>query len=159
MKPIKFLFATMIALLAFVTLPSCSDDNNEDEPAVPAAKAIAGTYAGDMECSVMGSASTFENLSFSLSATDDATVAVTLPAFGEAPMAMPSITITGVKVTEANGISTLATTQCTGTTDSGKSYTCTLSGDVNGNTLNIKFNLQYGAMPMPMICSSAATKQ
>ena len=107
----------------------------------------------------MGSASTFENLSFSLSATDDATVAVTLPAFGEAPMAMPSITITGVKVTEANGISTLATTQCTGTTDSGKSYTCTLSGDVNGNTLNIKFNLQYGAMPMPMICSSAATKQ
>ena len=65
MKPIKFLFATMIALLALVTLPSCSDDNNEDEPAVPAAKAIAGTYAGDMECSVMGSASTFENLSFS----------------------------------------------------------------------------------------------
>lgn len=119
MKPIKFLFATVIAVLALVTLPSCSDDNNEDEPAVPAAKAIAGTYAGDMECSVMGSASTFENLSFSLSATDDATVAVTLPAFGEAPMAMPSIT----------------------------------------NTLNIKFNLQYGAMPMPMICSSAATKQ
>ena len=44
MKPIKFLFATMIAVLALVTLPSCSDDN-EDEPAVPAAKAIAGTYA------------------------------------------------------------------------------------------------------------------
>ncbi len=26
MKPIKFLFATMIAVLALVTLPSCSDD-------------------------------------------------------------------------------------------------------------------------------------
>ena len=117
MKPIKFLFATIIAVLALVTLPSCIHDN-EDEPAVPAAKAIAGTYAGDMECSVMGSASTFENLSFVLSATDDATVTVTLPAFGEAPMAMPSITITGVKVTEVNGISTLATTECSGQTDS-----------------------------------------
>lgn len=158
MKPIKFLFATMIAVLALVTLPSCSD-NNEDEPAVPAAKAIAGTYAGDMECSVMGSASTFENLSFVLSATDDATVTVTLPAFGEAPMAMPSITITGVKVTEANGISTLATTEYSGQTDSGKSYTCTVSGSVSDKTLDIKFNLQYGAMPMPMICSSTATKQ
>ena len=107
----------------------------------------------------MGSASTFENLTFSIEATDDATVAVTLPAFGEAPMAMPSLAITGVKVTEANGVVTLATTEVSGQIESGKNYTCTLSGSVTDKVLNIKFNLQYGAMPMPMICSSTATKK
>lgn len=103
MKQFKFIFASLMAMLTLAILPSCSD--NKDEPSVPAAKTIQGSYAGDMECSVMGSASTFENLTFSIEATDDATVAVTLPAFGEAPMAMPSLAITGVKVTEQTVLS------------------------------------------------------
>ena len=74
-------------------------------------------------------------------------------------MAMPSLAITGVKVTEANGVVTLATTEVSGQIESGKNYTCTLSGSVTDKVLNIKFNLQYGAMPMPMICSSTATKK
>lgn len=157
MKHFKFLFASLIAVLTLVTLPSCSDE--KDEPSTPAAKAITGTYAGDMECSVMGSASTFNDVTFTVTATDDATVNITLPAFGEAPMAMPSITVQGVKVTENNGIAVLAETQVTGQTEQGKNYTVTFSGNVSGKILDIKFNLQYGAMPMPMICSSKATKQ
>lgn len=157
MKQLKFIFASLITMLTLAILPSCSDE--KDEPATPAAKTIQGSYTGDMECSVMGSASTFENLTFSIDATDDATVSVTLPAFGEAPMAMPSIAITGVKVSEANGVVTLATTEVSSQTESGKKYTCTLSGSVTDKVLSIKFNLQYGAMPMPMICSSTATKK
>ena len=157
MKSFKFFFATFMAIVCMTTFSSCGDDN--DEPATPTAKNIQGSYKGDMECSVMGSASTFEDMTFSVTATDDSTVAVVLPAFGEAPMALPSITITGVKVTEANGVVTMTTTEVSGQTDTGKSYTCTLSGTVENSTLNIKFNLQYGAMPMPMICSSTAQKQ
>lgn len=158
MKPIKFIYATMIAALSLLSLSSCSD-SKDDEPAQPAAKAIEGTYTGDLDCSVMGSVSTFEDAVFSISATDDATVTIVLPPFGEAPMQMPAITVTGIKVSETDGTATLATTEDSGQTDSGKSYTCTVSGTVSDKTLDIKFNLQYGAMPMPMICSSTATKQ
>ena len=114
--------------VVLTTFLSCSDE--KDEPAVPAAKTIQGTYAGDLECTVMGSSSIFENKTFTINATDESTVSVVLPAFGEAPMALPSITLTGVKVTEANGVVTLATTEVSGQTDAGKSYTCTFSGDI-----------------------------
>lgn len=157
MKQLKFIVASLMAVLTLAVLPSCSDE--KDEPATPAAKTIEGTYTGDMECSVMGSASTFTDVAFTVAATDDATVNITLPAFGEAPMAMPSITLTGIKVTESNGMAVLAETQVSGQTEQGKKYTVTFSGNVTGKILDIKFNMQYGAMPMPMICSSKATKQ
>lgn len=157
MKQIKFLFATIMTVVFLTTFSSCSDD--KDEPAVPAARTIQGTYAGDLESTVMGTTLIFENKTFTINATDESTVSVVLPAFGEAPIALPSITLTGVKVTEANGVITLATTEISGQTDAGKTYNCTISGTVQDNTLNLKFNLQYGTMPMPMICSSKALKQ
>ncbi len=156
MKQIKFLFAAIMAIVCMTVFSSCSDD--KDEPSIPAAKTIQGSYKGNMDCSVMGSVSTFENMTFTITANDETTVTVVLPAFGEAPMALPSITISNVKVTEANGVVTINTTEVSGQTDAGKNYTCTLSGSMENNTLNIKFNLQYGAMPMPMICSSTAQK-
>ena len=82
MKQIKFLFATIMAVVFLTTFSSCSDE--KDEPAVPAAKTIQGTYAGDLECTVMGSASIFEGKTFTVNATDESTVSVVLPAFGEA---------------------------------------------------------------------------
>lgn len=148
----------MLAIICIIGLQSCSDDKNVD-PVTPAAKTIEGSYHGDMQCSVMGNVSTFENVTFEISATDDATVTVTLPAFGEAPMALPSVTITDVKVSETDGVVTLAPTEVSGQTSTGKTYTCTLTGNVKNNVLDIRFNLLYGAMPMPIICSSDAVKQ
>lgn len=155
MKIIKLL-AFLLSLTSVFSLTSCGDDMNE--PDTPAAKQIEGSYSGTMECSVMGSVDTFENMSFRIVATDDATVTVTLPAFGNAPMAMPSITLKEVKVSETNGIVTIKETEANGMTDTGKKYTVTLTGTVEGNVLNIKFNLLYGSMPMPIICSSTASK-
>lgn len=155
MKKFKLL-AFLLSLISVFSLTSC--DDYEDEPDTPAAKQIEGSYSGTMECSVMGSVDTFENMSFRIVATDDATVTVTLPPFGNAPMAMPSITLEGVKVSETNGIVTLKETEVNGLNDSGKKYTLTLTGTVEGNVLNIKFNLLYGSMPMPIICSSTASK-
>lgn len=158
MKKIKSIFATMLAMICITGLQSCSDDKN-DIPATPAAKTIEGSYLGNMNCSVMGNVSTFKNVTFEISATDDANVTVTLPPFGEAPMALPSITITDVKVSETDGVVTLVPTEISGQTSAGKTYTCTLTGTVKKNILDIRFNLQYGAMPMPMICSADAKKQ
>lgn len=88
---------------------SCSD-NEEDQPAAPAAKSVEGAYLGDMTCSVMGSESTFEDMTFTLAATDDATVSLTMSSFGEPPMQVPEITIPDIKVSGENGTYTLATT-------------------------------------------------
>lgn len=157
MKKIRLLFATMLALLLSVSIASCSDNN--DEPPTPDSESIDGTYRGDLECTVMGSASVFDNKEFKITAIDESTVSIELPAFGDAPMAMPAIRLDGVKVTETDGTVTLATTEVSGVSDSGKNYTVTVTGTVKDNTLELKFNLQFGAMPMPLICQTTATRQ
>lgn len=159
MKKIKTIFSTMIICLGcLAAFTSCSDDDDNDTPAVPAAKSIAGTYSGDMVCSVMGQESTFEDMTITVTSTDDATVNVTISEFGNPPMKVSSISIDGVKVSGADGNYTLATTDFKGET-SGKAYSGTAQGSFANNQLTIKFNLQYGAMPMPMICSFTAPKK
>lgn len=157
MKRIKSIFATMMLCLGIMaTMSSCSDD--KDEPTLPAAKNIEGSYSGDMSCTVMSSESTFENMTFTVKATDDATVSVTISEFGEPPMKMPSITVPGIKVSGSDGTYTLATTEFSGD-NNGKKYSGTAQGSFTNKILTFKFNLQYGAMPMPMICSFTAPQK
>lgn len=160
MKVLKTIFATMIlCLCCATTFTSCSDDDDDDAPALPAAKSIAGTYTDNMTCSVMGSESVFENVTFTLTATDDATLAIEISSFGEAPMQVPGISINNVAVSGIDGTYTLAATEFSGKTEAGKAYSGTIQGSFADNTLTVKFNLQYGAMPMPMICSFSSVKK
>lgn len=164
MKKIKSVLATMLAVLSLVSFNSCSDkEENEpvlDEPtAVSTAKDVAGTYKGDMTCSVMGQESIFEDMTFTVRATDDTTVSVEISTFGNPPMQVPAITVTGVKVSETSGTYTLTSTDFKGEMSNGKSYSGTLDGDYESSTITVRFNLQYGSMPMPMICSFTAPKQ
>lgn len=162
MKKIKTTLAsaamavTVLATCAMLT--SCSDDD-KNEPATPAATAITGSYTGDMTCSVMGSESIFEDLTVTIAATDDATVSITLGSFGEPPMQVPEITITGVKVTGTDGTYAIAESQFSGTTSSGRAYSGTTKGSVVDSNLTLNLQLQYGAMPMPMICTFKAPKK
>lgn len=162
MKKIKAIFASMamaITVLATCAMfTSCSDDD-KDEPETPAATAITGSYTGDMTCSVMGSESTFEDLTITIASTDDATVSITLASFGEPPMQVPEITITGVKVAGTDGTYSIAESQFSGTTSSGRAYSGTTKGSVVDNNLTLNLQLQYGAMPMPMICTFTAPKK
>lgn len=151
-----FLAALMLCIGCVTTMTSCSDDN--DDPIIPAAKNVAGTYNGDMSCSVMGQASVFEDVTFVVNAVDEATVNITISSFGEPPMQVPDITVSDVVVSGTEGVYTLAETEFNGTTDNGKAYSGTLQGTFANNTLTINFNLQYGAMPMPMICTFTAQK-
>ncbi|MDE6115983.1 MAG: calycin-like domain-containing protein [Duncaniella sp.] len=158
MKSLKTIFATMMALVCMVSLTACSD-NDDKEPATPAAKSVAGTYHGDMTCSVMGSESTFEDMTFTVTSTDDATVTVQISEFGSEPMKVPSLTISGVKVAGSDGTYSLQSTNFEGTASNGKNYSGVMQGSFADSKITIQFNLQYGAMPMPMICSFTAPKQ
>lgn len=88
MKKFKTMMAMMLALVSMcVAFSSCSSD--DDNVAVAAAKEIAGSYTSTLDMTVMGEASTYENLTMKIEAVDDATVKVTLPACGEGMMALP----------------------------------------------------------------------
>lgn len=157
MKTFKLLCAVLALTFGLVSFSSCGSDD-DDDVATPAARDIAGTYTADMSCSVMGEASDFEDMTFTVTATGNATVDITIPTFGEMPMQVPEFTVTGVKVSGADGSYTLDTTTFSGTLPNGKSYSGTLQGSYKDSRLSVQFNLQYGAMPMPMICSWTAPK-
>lgn len=160
MKQVKSFFSAMLlclSLICSVSFVSC--DSKKDEPAVPAAKSAAGEYNNNMTVTVMGSESVFENVTYTLVATSDNKVDVQISAFGNPPMQVPAFTIKDVEVSGTNGKYTLAETKFSGTTDAGKAYSGTLAGTVADNTLTANMSLQYGAMPMPMICSFTATKK
>ena len=162
MKKFKFSFAAMmVAMLTFcVFLTSCSSD--DDTVAVAAAKEIAGSYTSSLDMTVMGQASTYDNLTMKIEAVDDATVKVTLPACGEGMMALPALEVPAVKVSGSNGAYAFSQENYAGTvTVNGaeKKYTVTLQGTLKDNTLTVKYSVQYGKMPAAMIGEFVATKK
>lgn len=151
--------STLLAGLALCLAPmltSCSEDDPEDFN--PAAQAVAGTYRGDMTCSVMGQESVFEGMSATLAAQDESTATLTLSSFGTPPMQIPGITISGIKVSEKDGGYVLAPTEFS-QESGGRKCSGTLSGSVEGSLLSMRISLQYGAMPMPLICTLTASRQ
>lgn len=160
MKKFKTMMAMMLALVSMcVAFSSCSSD--DDPVAVAAAKEIAGTYTGSLGMTVMGTASTYDNLTMKIEAVDDATVKVTLPACGEGMMALPALEVPAVKASGSNGAYAFSQENYAGTiTVNGaeKKYTVTLRGTLKDKTLTVNYSVQYGKMPMPMIGKFVCTK-
>lgn len=158
MKKMKSIFATMLlSIVCVAVMSSCSD--NEDEPSIPAAKSVEGIYKGEMTCTAMETELVFDNITMTVTAADESSVNIEISTFGNPPMQIPGLTIRAVKVSGADGRYTLADTEFSGTTDTGKAYSGILRGSFENNSITIGLNLQYGAMPMPMICSFTAPKQ
>ena len=160
MKKFKTMMAMMLALVSMcVAFSSCSSD--DDPVAVAAAKEIADTYTGSLNVTVMGTASTYDNLTMKIEAVDDATVKVTLPACGEGMMALPALEVPAVKASGSNGAYAFSQENYAGTiTVNGveKKYTVTLHGTLKDKTLTVNYSVQYGKMPMPMIGKFVCTK-
>lgn len=163
MKKFKSMFATMMAVVAVcMTFTACgSDDDGAKE--TPAAKEIAGTYTDDMTLSVMGQASTYEDVTFTVAAASENTVNITLPAVGSGAMALPSITLEGVKVSGSGTNVAISQQSLSGTiinaSGAEKAYTCDIAGSYTGGKLTLNYSLQYGNMPMAMVCSFTGDKK
>ena len=160
MKKFKTMMAMMLALVSMcVAFSSCSSD---DDDTVSAAKEIAGSYTSSLDMTVMGQASTYDNVTMKIEAVDDATVKVTLPACGEGMMALPALEVPAVKVSGSNGAYAFSKENYTGTVTvkgAEKNYTVTLQGTLKDNTLTVNYSVQYGKMPMPMIAKFVCTKK
>lgn len=153
MKKFKTMMAMMLALVSMcVAFSSCSSDDDNDTAG--GAKEIAGSYTSTLEMTVMGTASTFDNLTMKIEAVDDATVKVTLPACDKGMMPLPALEVPAVKVSGSNGAYAFSQESYAGTvTVDGeeKKYTVTLQGTFKDNTLTVNYQLQYGKMPAAMI--------
>jgi len=156
-KRSAFVISALLATTTALGFTSCNNDD-ENGPNAPAATIVQGSYQGDMTCTVMGDESVFENMTFTVTAVDDATANVAVSTFGNPPMQIAGITIYGMSVSVVDGHYILSETNFSGESN-GKTYSGVAQGNCTGNQLTMQFNLKYGAMPMPLICSFTATKQ
>lgn len=156
MKKFRPFLTLIVSLFMATAFTACGDD--DDEPSTPAAKEIAGTYLGDIDCTVMSATETFEDKTVVITATSDSEVSITLDSFGTAPMLLPSIKVDHLKVTGNDGIYSVASSNFEGTTSDGKKYSGTIQAKYTNGVIVIDFKLQYGMMPMPMICKFTSSK-
>ncbi len=162
MKKFFSLMALVLAMVCTnVAFNSCSDD--DDAAATPAAAEVAGTYSGNGTMTVMGQSFDYPNVSYTLTAKDESTVTLTIPATGEGSMKFPDLKVENISVTKASdGTYTLGETEYKGTVTvdgATKNYTVTVaSSSVSGSTLKLNYSLQYGAMPMAMVTTFEGTK-
>lgn len=75
-------------------------------------------------------------------------------------MALPSITVKNLAVTESNGTYSIPETSFDQTLENGKGLSKTaIKATIKDGKMQITFVLQYGNMPFVMNCSSNATKK
>ena len=166
MKKFKTMMAMMLALVSMcVAFSSCSSDDDDNNGAGSSATAeqVVGTYVGEtmsIALAGQGDMDPLENATFKLEKVDDSHVNITLPAFGSAPMALPSITVKNLAVTESNGTYSIPETSFDQTLENGKGLSkSAIKATIKDGKMQITFVLKYGIMPFVMNCSSNATKK
>ena len=140
----------MMAVMAVVMLSSCGGDDDNVDVLPGAAKIVAGNYVATMNCEVMKQMFTYENVSVSIVAKDDATVDIKVSSFGEGGRALDPVDIKDVKVTGEDGNYAFTSKEFSGTTENGKAYSGVVTGTYVAGKLSLVYSLQYGSMPMPM---------
>ena len=150
MRKVKNLLVLMMAVMAVVMLSSCGGDEDNVDVLPGAAKIVAGNYVATMNCEVMKQLFTYENVSVSIVAKDDATVDIKVSSFGEGGRALDPVDIKDVKVTGEDGNYAITSKEFSGTTENGKAYSGVVTGTYVAGKLSLVYFLQYGSMPMPM---------
>ena len=140
----------MMAVMAVVMVSSCGGDEDNVDVLPGAAKIVAGNYVATMNCEVMKQLFTYENVSVSIVAKDDATVDIKVSSFGEGGRALDPVDIKDVKVTGEDGNYAITSKEFSGTTENGKAYSGVVTGTYVAGKLSLVYSLQYGSMPMPM---------
>ena len=150
MRKVKNLLVLMMAVMAVVMVSSCGGDDDNVDVLPGAAKIVAGNYVATMNCEVMKQLLTYENVSVSIVAKDDATVDIKVSSFGEGGRKLDPVEIKDVKVTGEDGNYAFTSKEFSGTTENGKAYSGVVTGTYVAGKLSLVYSLQYGSMPMPM---------
>ena len=141
---------TLAAMAFVVSMSSCSS-SNDDEPEVPVATQVAGSYTGTETLTVMGEADeSTETIEFTKAT--DVSVDVTLPKYGEGMMTVPALPVKGISLTKSGNTITGKLDKYEGTVKtadgSEKAYTISdITVIFNDKTVVMTFSQKYGNMP------------
>ena len=147
----KFMTMTLAAMAFVVSMSSCSSSSNDDEPEVPVATQVAGSYTGTETLTVMGEADeSTETIEFTKAT--DVSVDVTLPKYGEGMMTVPALPVKGISLTKSGNTITGKLDKYEGTVKtadgSEKAYTISdITVIFNDKTVVMTFSQKYGNMP------------
>ena len=150
MKIKSFMMMSMAAMAFVFGMSSCSS-SNDDEPEVPVATQVAGSYTGTETLTVMGEADeSTETIEFSIAT--DVSVDVTLPKYGEGMMTVPALPVKGISLTKSGNTITGKLDKYEGTVKtadgSEKAYTISdITVIFNDKTVVMTFSQKYGNMP------------
>lgn len=150
MKIKSFMMMSMAAMAFVFGMSSCSS-SNDDEPEVPLATQVAGSYTGTETLTVMGEADeSTETIEFTKAT--DVSVDVTLPKYGEGMMTVPALPVKGISLTKSGNTITGKLDKYEGTVKtadgSEKAYTISdITVIFNDKTVVMTFSQKYGNMP------------
>ena len=150
MKIKSFMMMSMAAMAFVFGMSSCSS-SNDDEPEVPVATQVAGSYTGTETLTVMGEADeSTETIEFTKAT--DVSVDVTLPKYGEGMMTVPALPVKGISLTKSGNTITGKLDKYEGTVKtadgSEKAYTISdITVIFNDKTVVMTFSQKYGNMP------------
>ena len=148
-KDMKKFFTTVAAAAAIaMALPACDKNENNEDPAVKTAEAVAGTYEGTFEMSVMGASQGASNIGCTITAATDNTVNIVLDEVTGMGSMKIVLKADGVTVSEtADGYSLSGDIDTTsGETRISGTVSGTIAGDKSSASLTFEFT--PGAMPM-----------
>ena len=141
----------ILAAMAFVFGMSSCSSSNDDEPEVPVATQVAGSYTGTETLTVMGEADESTETIVFTKATD-VSVDVTLPKYGEGMMTVPALPVKGISLTKSGNTITGKLDKYEGTVKTAdgaeKAYTISdITVIFNDKTVVMTFSQKYGNMP------------
>ena len=150
MKIKSFMMMSLAAMAFVVSMSSCSS-SNDDEPEVPVATQVAGSYTGTETLTVMGEADE-STLTIEFTKATDVSVDVTLPKYGEGMMTVPALPVKGISLTKSGNTITGKLDKYEGTVKtadgSEKAYTISdITVIFNDKTVVMTFSQNYGNMP------------
>lgn len=148
-------FVTMMLAATALVLGVCSCGSDDDEPEVPVATQVAGSYDGNEIIMVMGEESSNETKTYQISEASDAAVDLTVPASGMGMMTIPSFTVKNIPLSKNGNTITGKLDSFAGTVKNaqGDEKAFTVSNVTmlfSDKTVVATFSLKYGNMPMAM---------
>lgn len=154
MKIKSFMMMLVAAATVVMSFTSCGSD--DDEPQVPVATQVAGSYTGNEIVIVMGDESSNDTKTYQFTKVSDTSIDMTVPEMGMGGMmTIPAFPVKNIPLTQNGNTITGKAASYSGTVKNAKgedkAYTVSnVALMFSDKNVVVTYSLKYGNMPMAM---------